>query len=219
MKKPMICLFKIALKEVLLKKLVGANTRENQNQNVRIDNMSAWTYICGTIRANILGATQAEKTYYLETVLKHLPLVSGSEGNMKPYVVLEHGYNGASNVDEFDNLSNLGEGYWNDFETQSNYLIVLSARLRDREFEQTMREFSKWFYRLAKRVWIDEALVRVSSSFGQEYLYKGENYIDFYDSEENVYALMEKRLGFRGRQKWGGEEDDFLLNLSTKRRS
>ena len=41
--------------------------------------MSWWTYINGTITVSPMGRTQAEKRYILETVLDHLPLVTGSE--------------------------------------------------------------------------------------------------------------------------------------------
>lgn len=41
--------------------------------------MSWWTHINDTITASPMGRTQAEKRYILETVLDHLPLVTGSE--------------------------------------------------------------------------------------------------------------------------------------------
>lgn len=39
--------------------------------------MSSWTYIQGTITVSPIGRTQAEKRYILDTVLAHLPIVSG----------------------------------------------------------------------------------------------------------------------------------------------
>ena len=39
--------------------------------------MSWWTYIHGTIVVSPTGRTQAEKRYVLDTVLDHLPRVTG----------------------------------------------------------------------------------------------------------------------------------------------
>lgn len=47
--------------------------------------MSYWTYINGTITVSPMGRTQPEKRYILETVLNHLPRVTGSEGDMNVY--------------------------------------------------------------------------------------------------------------------------------------
>lgn len=48
--------------------------------------MSSWTYINGTITVRPMGRTQPEKRYILETVLNHLPRVTGSEGDMNIYI-------------------------------------------------------------------------------------------------------------------------------------
>lgn len=48
--------------------------------------MSWWTYINGNIIVHPMGRTQAEKRYILDTVLAHLPLVAGSEGDMNIYI-------------------------------------------------------------------------------------------------------------------------------------
>ena len=49
--------------------------------------MSYWTYVNGNIIVSPMGRTQAEKRYILETVLDHLPLVTGSEKNMNVYII------------------------------------------------------------------------------------------------------------------------------------
>lgn len=49
--------------------------------------MSNWSYIQGTITASPIGRTQAQKRYILDTVLAHLPIVSGSEKDMDVYVI------------------------------------------------------------------------------------------------------------------------------------
>lgn len=41
--------------------------------------MSFWSYVHGTVTVQPLGRTQSEKRYILDTVLSHLPKVTGSE--------------------------------------------------------------------------------------------------------------------------------------------
>ena len=53
--------------------------------------MSWWTYVHGTIVVSPMGRTQAEKRYILDTVLEHLPVVSGSERDMNVYVIQKEG--------------------------------------------------------------------------------------------------------------------------------
>lgn len=128
--------------------------------------MSRWSYIIGTIRVIPYGASQPEKDYVLHSVLNHLPRINGSEGQLNTYVQREKGYNLSSNCDEFGNFSNLGTGYFKSFQTQDNYLITVEASLRDRSYDETLKEFMKWLNRLSKRVIVDEILVEISDSWG-----------------------------------------------------
>lgn len=130
--------------------------------------MSFWTYVNGTIRVSPMGRTQAEKRYILETVLAHLPLVTGSERDMNVHIVQRSGSNSSSSCDEFgDSTNNLVDRYgrksrdrgW--LEVQREYILVVEGALRDRMFEQTYREFQKWLCRLAKRIDIENVLVEV----------------------------------------------------------
>lgn len=128
--------------------------------------MSFWTYISGTIEVTPLGRTQAETRYVIDTVLSHLPLVTGSENNMQIYVIQKNGHNISCSHDEFGLWSNLGNGYnlgngHHRFEYQSNYIIVVNASLRDRLFYETLKEFSNWLCRLSKRVMVNDVLVRI----------------------------------------------------------
>lgn len=130
--------------------------------------MSYWTYINGTVTVSPMGRTQAEKRYILDTVLDHLPRVTGSEGDMDVYVIQKNGYNSSSSCDEFgDRTNNLKDRYGNKsydrgwLQTQDEYILVVDAALRDREFEQTYREFMKWFVRLCKRVGCENVLVEI----------------------------------------------------------
>ena len=118
--------------------------------------MSSWTYINGVITVFPMGRTQPEKRYIVDTILEHLPRVTGSEGDMNVHVIKKAGYDGSSSHNEFDERIP-----WNDNKTQSKYLIVIEASLRDRYFEETLRELNKWLNRLAKRAGIGEILVKL----------------------------------------------------------
>ena len=130
--------------------------------------MSNWTYVNGIITASPMGRTQAEKTYILDTVLSHLPLVRGSEGDMETYVIQKNGHDVFASRDEFGlNTNNLVDdwgihdnrrGY---MRTQSDYFIIVDGALRDTEFESTYRSFVKWLIRLSKRVMIIECSVTI----------------------------------------------------------
>lgn len=130
--------------------------------------MSYWTYIQGTIIVNPMGRTQPKKRYILETVLSHLPRVTGSEKDMSIYIIQKNGYNSSSSCDEFGEVTNNLVDYhgyksrsrgW--LQTQDEYIIVVNAALRDRGFKQTYREFMKWVVRLGKRISIEDILVEI----------------------------------------------------------
>lgn len=149
--------------------------------------MSMWTYISGTITVDAIGRTQAEKEYILRTILDHLPLVTGSEGDMSVYLIKANGHDCSSSVDEFENRSNqLTNSYgahdqkngW--LKTQSKYIIVVDGSLRNRMFDTTFAEFNKWLCRLAKRVQIDKVLVELT----------GENKIYVFTDNDNVFRDM-----------------------------
>jgi len=135
--------------------------------------MSWWTHIKGVIEVEVPGRTQAEIRYVLESVLDHLPRVTGSEGDMNVYISQEAGYNCSSSCDEFglrtNNLKDY-EGFktrdrgW--LETQSKYMLTVDGDLRDRAFEETKREFMKWVCRLAKRLNICSVVVKIRG-YGQ----------------------------------------------------
>lgn len=100
--------------------------------------MSYWTYITGTITVSPIGRTQAQKRYILDTVLAHLPIVSGSEKDMDVYVIQKNGHNSSCSCDEFGEITNnLVDSYgqksrvrgW--LYTQDEYILVVDAALRD----------------------------------------------------------------------------------------
>lgn len=147
--------------------------------------MSYWSYITGVITVSPMGRTQHEKTYILNTVLDHLPRVTGSEEDMYVHVVQQAGYNCSSNTDEFGNFCRRYEH----FETQDQYMIVVEAHLRDRMFDETYRSFIKWLTRLSKRIMVKEILVSVSSY--DKNVVINEDYGSFYDLFETPSWIAE----------------------------
>lgn len=148
--------------------------------------MSYWTYINGPITVSPMGRTQAEKRYILETVLDHLPFVTGSERNMNVYIIQKAGYNSSSSHTEFGEWG--GYRNWNalSLDEQTEYILVVDGAFRDREFDQTYREFQKWLCRLAKRVMVYEVLVKISSSYncGKSALIQDDTYGKYYEMFE-----------------------------------
>jgi len=138
--------------------------------------MSHWTHIIGTIRVSPMGRTQPEKRYILDTVLSHLPLVTGSERDMEIHINVGGGASSSSSCDEFDMCTDKGTNMWDGtkkgrdgwFDMEEDYLLTLVGNLRDREFEETYREFQKWIIRLAKRVVVDEICVKIWAEYGQQ---------------------------------------------------
>lgn len=124
--------------------------------------MSWWTYLTGTITVEPMGRSQAEKRYILDSVLNHLPLVTGSEEDMQIYVIQKNGTNSSCSCDEYgERTNNLVDSYgchsyhrgW--LKTQDEYIVCVDGSFRDREFNETFREFMKWLCRLSKRVLYD----------------------------------------------------------------
>lgn len=130
--------------------------------------MSWWSYVHGTIVVSPIGRTQAEKRYVLDTVLDHLPQVTGSERDMDVYVIQKNRYNSSNSCDEFGQVTNNLTDYYGDksrkrgwLRMQDEYILVVDGSLRDRQFEETFREFQKWLIRLAKRVSVQSVLVNI----------------------------------------------------------
>lgn len=151
--------------------------------------MSSWSYIQGTITVSPIGRTQAQKRYILDTVLEHLPVVYG----MNIYVNQKNGYNHSGSCDEFGYITNnllddcgrkSRKRGW--LRTQDEYILVVDAELRGKEFEQIYRQFIKWLIRLGKRVMIEDILVQIKdyykSTIIKDYRVQNEKY-----SYQNVF--------------------------------
>lgn len=131
-------------------------------------NMNWWSYVYGTLTVCPMGRTQAEKRYILDTVLEHLPVVTGSERDMNVYIIQKEGDNNSCSWDEFGEVTNnLRDSYGNRnhkrgwLRVQHEYILVVDGSLRDREFAQTYTEFQKWICRLAKRISVKDVLIEI----------------------------------------------------------
>ena len=138
--------------------------------------MSWWTYVNGLIMVEPAGCTQPEKRYVLETVLAHLPKVTGSEEDMTVHIIQKEGYSGSANFNEFFETV-----YREDFKTQDCYYLILEGQFRDRMYEQTFRELNKFLNRLAKRVYVDDILIRLTGWDKQIVISNSDPYQDLYD--------------------------------------
>ena len=164
--------------------------------------MSFWTYIDGTITVEPMGRTQAEKRYILETVLNHLPLVTGSEKDMDVYIIQKNGINSSSSCDEYGECTNnLVNRYGcHDYEKgwlriQREYILVVNGSFRDREFNKTFREFMNWLCRLAKRVSINNILVRIQGMDKQYVINDNCNWNSPYSQMEEYPSWCEESNG------------------------
>ena len=146
--------------------------------------MSSWTYVQGLIELDVPGRTQAEKNYILQTVIDHLPKVTGSEKPMNIYTIQTAGYDSWQNFDEFYNRVE-------DFKTQSRYFLVLDGNLRDRYYEDTFKELNKFLNRLGKRLIVDSVYVRLYN-YEHSHIFTNENdcYGKMFDSENPWYNYL-----------------------------
>ena len=158
--------------------------------------MSYWSYISGTIEVEPMGRTQAEKTYILQTVLDHLPVVEGSERDMQIYMNQKNGVNSSCSCDEFGLSTDKAIGYYGArnrekgfFSTQDCYILTLSGSLRDCVFEDALKEIEKWLVRLSKRVQVTGILVQVQ---GQDKKLLFDNYEPFLNMFEDCSWFADK---------------------------
>lgn len=124
--------------------------------------MSNWTYVNGVIEVDTYARSTPEALYKVQTAINHLPRITGSEGDVEFYVNIKHGYCMSSNADEFGQFSNLyNNREWNSFETQSRIVITISDELRDRYFDETLKETTLMLSRLGRRLQILNCILAV----------------------------------------------------------
>lgn len=166
--------------------------------------MSYWTYVDGEVIVEPMGRTPAESRYILETVLNHLPIVSGSE-NCMHIDIIEIDFYGSSSHDEFGEYyerPNL-KGEWKHwFDCAPRYKLVLTGQLRDRYFQHTYKEFSKWLIRLAKRVRVTGVLVRVSDNFTSKIFNYPDGLSEIWEEPSWSYDVTIDEDGFPSSTNW-----------------
>ena len=131
--------------------------------------MSWWTYVRGYIKIDLYQArTQAEADYLIQTILNHMPRITGSEGDASINILKESGNSCASSDDEYGNkTNNLVDWYGNKsqkggwLETQTRYYVFIEGNLRDRMFNETCKETMKFLCRFSKRVVVDDILIKI----------------------------------------------------------
>lgn len=141
--------------------------------------MSHWTYISGVVTVESIGRTTAEARFITESVINHLPKVTGSEVNMKVFIQQSYYHCISDDMDDFGQKSNtLEDGIFNIY---PRYHIILEGYLRDRRFEQTKREFMNWLCRLAKRISVVNICVKITEDDRQLVLTDPRPYDDLYE--------------------------------------
>lgn len=160
--------------------------------------MSRWTYIDGQIEVEPVGKTQAQKRYVLDAALSHLPIVSGSERDIETHIVPLDCYSNSTGEDEFGNdLFYQSDNKNIDKKTNSYeaYAVVLMGRLRDRLFDDTKKELSKWLCRLSKRVVVSNILVRLRDDVGRELIFKdAEPFLQMFELQRDDRTTWVKKL-------------------------
>lgn len=156
--------------------------------------MSYWTHVNGSIIVDVCGRTQEESEYVLKTVLKHLPVVTGSESDMDVFIQRQSDTNISSSTDEYGmTTNNLVDRFgdrsstrgWLDIQTK--YILTVQGDLRDREFDDTFKEFINWLCRLSKRVRVESVLVRIEAEYSGKTVT-----LDYHGYDKNPFIYMEE---------------------------
>lgn len=103
--------------------------------------------------------------------------------NMNTYLIQTAGSSDSQPTDEFghitnnliDEYGNKGDRLYGRLPKQDTYILVVDGRFRDRTFDQTFRKFTKWLCRLAKRAYVRDVLVKLTSDDKGNYLFTNQN--------------------------------------------
>lgn len=163
--------------------------------------MSYWTHVYGTIRLHVPGMTQRHKDFIVDEVLRHLPKVTGSEGDMRVCVMREPGHSGSRFCDE------LGIKLKKSEPMQDIYLLTISATMRDRFFDRTLREFSEWLCRLSKRLWVVDILMSVYDSLNSYMFDNPEPFASMYNEPNDDSESWTDWL-WPSKTPYGGDRDE-----------
>ena len=96
--------------------------------------MSQWTYIIGRIVVSPLGYSHEQRLNTLKNIISTLPSVTGSEGNMQI----------AFNQSDVE------------------YVLRIKGDLRDRQIEQTKKEYEKFINKLRQKVEVKRIYVEIA---------------------------------------------------------
>lgn len=117
--------------------------------------MSCWTYIYGFMNVGFFSSgTQEERSKKFKEILESLPKVTGSEDNMFVMYCVNKSKSYSVRYDENGNR----------IKTYDYYLVAFSGSLRDREEEETIKEFENFVTSVASHpdTTIDEMIVTIN---------------------------------------------------------
>ena len=186
--------------------------------------MSSWTYIFGSIEVSPIAYSEHAARFVLEEVLDHLPVVSGSEYDMDWSIEPVPGKNSWSSHDEFGQYYDQAFRYSNHthsydrtlYGTQHNFMIHLHGNFRDRLFEETLKEFTRWISRLSTRVLVEELLVKVYGNSKHNYDYKEFIFSDASKFEDNYRSPSYIDSDFTTIGEFERLQDGRYLDFSTQ---
>ena len=107
--------------------------------------MSQWTYIIGRIVVSPLGYSHEQRLNTLKNIISTLPSITGSEGNMQI---------------TFN-------------QSDEEYVLRIKGDLRDRQFEQTVKEYEKFIRRLEQKIDVEKVYVEITGQGKKIYWKKG----------------------------------------------
>lgn len=108
--------------------------------------MSWWTHVDGLIKID-----PDTRDDYVRYILSNLPKVTGSERDMKVFVVNSEDIN----------------------------IICVSGDFRDRRFKETLMEMNAFLNRLSKHLFVFDCFIRVRGylELGEEYIYNNPDWV------------------------------------------
>ena len=107
--------------------------------------MSQWTYIIGRIVVSPLGYSHEQRLNTLKNIISTLPSITGSEGNMQ---------------------ISLGKN-------EDEYVLRIKGELRDRQIEQTTKEYDKFIHKLKQKIDVEKLYVEITGQGKKIYWKKG----------------------------------------------
>lgn len=153
--------------------------------------MSKWVQVVGTIVVDTFAESSAEAMFIAQTVVNHLPKITGSERDVEYYLNLIKDYNSSSNCDEFGKFSNLYNCQdFHCFKSQTWVLITLQGSLRDREIQETLKETTKMLNRLSTRLWVRDCIISLHG-YDKGYVFDNPDWIK---NNESSYWVEKNNL-------------------------